>query len=338
MKIKIVAQHKHHIQLEPLLRPKVLSILQDHKIHIVESRPDVILYHTYKAGPEHKRVLQEKNIPILILERIASARILSRSYIGQDNVKGILKSTIYRDLNIENTPYMVDHENYPDRDFKNNYHTKLIFDSFNKDYIYLTPQPALDDSELKKVKLWYNFCSYEMMHKFMNHKKSTSNKRKVDISFYGTTTYGPRSLAITTHRQRCIKKLKKINGNVDQYSGRKPKDQYISSLINSKIGISPWGLGEKCYRDFEAIFSGSILVKPDTSFVLDWMDTYNLKNKLYIPCEIDFSDLQEKVDYIKTNWIELDEFRLNAFKYCKTFSEDEKIALHIISVLNKCII
>jgi hypothetical protein len=97
----------------------------------------------------------------------------------------------------------------------------------------------------------------------------------------------------------CVDQIQKLkNCSISCFSDRvSGKTRYVNCLFASKVGISPWGLGEKCYRDFEAMYCGCILIKPDTSFVRTYPDIY-LNNKTYIPCKIDFSDLQEKVDYI----------------------------------------
>jgi len=71
-----------------------------------------------------------------------------------------------------------------------------------------------------------------------------------------------------------------------------PKRQYIKELKNSKTCVSPFGFGEVCYRDFEAISSGCLLIKPDMDHLETWPDVF-LKNETYIPVKWDMSDLEE---------------------------------------------
>jgi len=243
----------------------------------------------------------------------------------------LFKSTIFRDLKVNNVPIICDGE-------KGNYHSKLIFDSLGVKKKYDSFPKELDKTVFNKVELWYNFGIYQMMKIFINQRPNFSSDRPVDINFYGTTKYGRHSQAITDHRKGCMEQIKKLKRcKIDIKETRAAgKRRYATSLLNSKIGISPWGLGEKCYRDFEAIYSGCILIKPDTSFVLDWMDTYNLKNKLYVPCATNFSDLQEKVDYVKQNWKQLTDFRIEASKKLLTYWNGETIANHIAGVFKRC--
>lgn len=42
--------------------------------------------------------------------------------------------------------------------------------------------------------------------------------------------------------------------------------------------ISPFGWGEICYRDFEAIIGGALLIKPDMSHIQTWPNIYNENN------------------------------------------------------------
>ena len=114
-----------------------------------------------------------------------------------------------------------------------------------------------------------------------------------------------------------------------------PAPQYISELLNTKIVVSPWGHGEACYRDFEALFCGCILLKPDSSFVKCWPDIYD-NDKTYIPCKADFSDLQEKVSWIKSNWIKLTEFRERNLNLVLDARKPENFAKHMSRVFNEC--
>lgn len=42
---------------------------------------------------------------------------------------------------------------------------------------------------------------------------------------------------------------------------------YLHLSDQAKIIVSPWGYGEICYRDFEALLDDCVLVKPRTDFV-----------------------------------------------------------------------
>ena len=78
-------------------------------------------------------------------------------------------------------------------------------------------------------------------------------------------------------------------------------EEYLKTMQRSKIVVSPWAWGEWAFRDYEAIHCGSILVKPDTSFVESTPDIYQ-NTILYVPCKHDFSDLEVVINQILHNY------------------------------------
>jgi hypothetical protein len=299
----------------------------------------MILYHTYHAPDKLKRKAFNSGSPIMILERVAPARIYSRADIHNPNVIGILKSTSFRNLNLNNSPISITQKARPNDPIKENYHSKLIFETEGIKCDYEKPNIHIEEELFQKVELWYNFASYDMMDAYIKSKNVISSNRQYDIGFYGTTVYSDASRAITIHRKKCLARIKKLkNCRHDLSSKRvKGKQNYINNITKCKIGISPWGLGEKCYRDFEVIYGGGILVKPDTSFVVDWIDSYDPKNKFYIPCQIDFSDLQQKLDDIKRNWKAYTNFRRSAReRLIKQCWNEHAIAKHVFQIFTRC--
>jgi hypothetical protein len=73
-----------------------------------------------------------------------------------------------------------------------------------------------------------------------------------------------------------------------------PRAQYLEEIAAAKICISPFGYGEICYRDFESIISGCLLLKPDMGHVEAAPDIYR-PFETYVPVAWDYSDLAEKV-------------------------------------------
>jgi hypothetical protein len=78
------------------------------------------------------------------------------------------------------------------------------------------------------------------------------------------------------------------------YRGTVPKTQYNRELTGSRTVVSPFGFGEICYRDFEAILNGACLIKPDVSHLTTWPDVF-VPNQTYIPCNWSLSDFQDSV-------------------------------------------
>jgi hypothetical protein len=69
--------------------------------------------------------------------------------------------------------------------------------------------------------------------------------------------------------------------------------RYYRELTDAKIVLSPFGWGEVCFRDFEAILSGALLFKPDMSHLKTWPDVY-IPYETYVPLDWDGQDLLDK--------------------------------------------
>ena len=110
-------------------------------------------------------------------------------------------------------------------------------------------------------------------------------------------------LYYTKHR---VEAWNKIGNKHDTRKDKLPYQEYIQTLYNSKIAISPFGMGELCFRDFENIQFGTITIKPDMSRVNTSPNIY-VDGETYIACKYDWSDLDEKIDYVLSNFNELNE-------------------------------
>ena len=124
----------------------------------------------------------------------------------------------------------------------------------------------------------------------------------------------------TSHYNKCRKPVynliesgkynacKLVNGE------RLPQKKYLENMYNSKIIFSPYGFGAYgAPRDVQCAQFGSILIKPR----MDWIDTtpnMYVENETYIACEHDFSDLEEKVDYVLSNFDRLQKYLTENFR------------------------
>lgn len=75
-------------------------------------------------------------------------------------------------------------------------------------------------------------------------------------------------------------------------AARVSQDAYYREMRRSRICVSPFGYGELCWRDFEAILSGCLLVKPDVGHLETEPDVF-LPLETYVPVRWDFADLEE---------------------------------------------
>jgi hypothetical protein len=73
-----------------------------------------------------------------------------------------------------------------------------------------------------------------------------------------------------------------------------PYQDYINYLYNSKVCLSPFGMGEICFRDFEIWATNTIMVKP-TMGLVDTAPNMYVEGKTYFGVQYDWSDLNEVV-------------------------------------------
>lgn len=77
-------------------------------------------------------------------------------------------------------------------------------------------------------------------------------------------------------------------------SGRITRRAFLDELRASKLCFSPFGYGELCWRDYEAVLCGAVLVKPDMGHVEAHPDIFTA-DETYIAVRWDLADLEEKV-------------------------------------------
>ena len=72
---------------------------------------------------------------------------------------------------------------------------------------------------------------------------------------------------------------------------RVSQDQYYEEMKRARICVSPFGYGELCWRDFEAVLCGCLVVKPDMGHLRTWPDIF-VVDETYAPVAWDYSNLE----------------------------------------------
>lgn len=78
-------------------------------------------------------------------------------------------------------------------------------------------------------------------------------------------------------------------------TGRVSRKKYFLELLTSKIVFSPFGWGEVCFRDYEAVVCGALLVKPDMAHLRTEPDIY-VPHETYVPIAWDYHDAADVID------------------------------------------
>jgi hypothetical protein len=159
-------------------------------------------------------------------------------------------------------------------------------------------------------------------------KTRFDTKRTHDVHFLGCThfdtgqvphansDYHDTCTLLTRHRQQAIDQLRKIKRPKLVDLKRLNRLDYLISMQNAKIVVSPWGWEPCTYRDLEAALCGCVVVKPDTSFLETWPEIN------YVPCKADFSDLPDTINQVLDNWDNYHKFRLDNFNRLQNIGDD----------------
>ena len=124
--------------------------------------------------------------------------------------------------------------------------------------------------------------------------------------------------SIAFQRVLMVKKISELPDDKKKMfvTGTVRQKQYYRELTDSKIVLSPFGWGEVCFRDFEAILSGALMFKPDMSHLLTWPNVY-IPHETYVPLKWDGSDFAEKSEQYMNNEKERTRIAHNAFEQYK---------------------
>ena len=170
----------------------------------------------------------------------------------------------------------------------------------------------------RKLVLGTNFCVSPALLDAMRGRFS-GGERPIDvharITTRGTDWY--RGM-----REEARKAAVAVEGLHTVSDGRVPRQQFFQELRSSKICFSPFGYGEVCWRDFEAIMSGALLLKPRMDHVKLAPEIF-VPHETYVPIEWDYSDYEEQARrYLADKRKRLD-ICANAFELVRRYLRSE---------------
>lgn len=182
---------------------------------------------------------------------------------------------------------------------------------------------------LPKLRLTPNFLTAQHFVDEITRKKQPIREgRRLDVSArLGGTDADGSYAAMRRHAQDAIKQIKGITTSPPGIVSFK---SYMAEMRNSRLCFSPFGYGELCWRDIEAIVSGTVMIKQDMNHLETLPDLY-VPGETYLPVRWDFADLEEVIEKALAN--ELDCARIARTAYDRTaryiredrFVEDMKL-------------
>ena len=168
-------------------------------------------------------------------------------------------------------------------------------------------------SSFKSIKLVYliiNKYRNEMIESLKNPIDLSSKKPLISSRFSAKGYYK----SISFHRELLLEKIKE---NKLFLKGKLSHKDYIKECSSVYGLLSPFGWGEICYRDFEAIMCGNILVKPDMSHLVTWPNIYE-------------DDCCLKIDWNFKNLENINNLLINKEKVIKCIERTRNIYLKAI--------
>ncbi len=221
------------------------------------------------------------------------------------------------------------------------YSDKWIAETNLVDYYYKNHDIPFEKEHLKikknhieKLSLGWNFATKKKyFDEIKKNNLNISKNKKIDIycriANKGSEWY-------EFHRNLFLKELKKIDKKYNLLISNRliNFDEYNNELKDSKICISPFGYGEVCWRDFEAILNSCLLIKPDMNHLITEPNIY-VPFKTYIPVKWDLSDLKEKCEYYLSHEEIRNEIINNSQKVLKNYFKNKEFIKKIEEILIK---
>lgn len=249
----------------------------------------------------------------------ATALIGSYDLFKESNAMLLLKNTMLKDRSLYKQGWNLGRLYWGKGDYKCN-----DFDTYS-DKIKLSGTNWL--STIPKPK-WY-----DNIHKTYDVSALFSYPSTTPVYEHGSH----QSAEYDKHRKHCVDIVNNLKCQVVRLSNgvKLSPQEYYKSMSQSKIVLAPMGYGEMAPRDIEAIMFGSILIKPDMSYI-DSNPMWYENDKTYIACKHDYSDLEEKIDYALTKFTELQQTMIPyARKKFEELYTSEAIAINVYNIFKE---
>jgi hypothetical protein len=153
---------------------------------------------------------------------------------------------------------------------------------------------GLSQEQAHKLVLGWNIALDDKIYDLARDLPASAVDRPRDIDILCRASV-PSTLWTFRIRDAAVGAISKLKERYQIHAptNRVPQAEYYDELLRARISVSPFGYGEICWRDFEAILCGSLLVKPDMSHVATLPDLF-VPYETYVPVAWDYSDLESR--------------------------------------------
>lgn len=238
--------------------------------------------------------------PLVLLDRSDGAFLwwrfqpqgqIVRTILESSNLLGLIKISRYRSRHLYNSAKT-----------DCSHHARLIRD------VRSSGAPAgsetfvepISDRAFSRIRLGVGYWAFDQCDPLvLDGGFREDRKRPIDVFCAVSVDY--LCPTISWHRETAIDRLSRLPGiRTVLGRGRVFSDhQYRELLQRSRICVSPWGWGETCIRDYEALLAGCVLIKPRTDFIDSALP---LDDRHYVACRPDFADLGERITEVLDQW------------------------------------
>jgi hypothetical protein len=280
----------------PLLRTK--NLMKDYSIDITDSDDFDYLFVGMQDFIDKKKTLQES-----IDWGLENLNKIDGDYFLFDGSDSTSLMGAYEVFEQSNAIYLMKNQKLRTREeYKKPYaFNKYFFGSgSNLDLSY-----DISDEMWNRIKFTHiNLCYWNDYSNF----QPINNNKQIDLCaiFQNNHRYnedhGTRNDNYYNNHRKCLTdKVKSLSDKYSMLTEKMPFQEYAKNLWNSKISLSPFGMGELCFRDLESMMFGTVILKPSHKKV-DTLPNIMVDDKTFVSCNYDWSDLEEKIDYILSNF------------------------------------
>lgn len=166
---------------------------------------------------------------------------------------------------------------------------------------------------------WMLWRSMIKVFKGQNYRCILEGQRTIDVTCRFTQYEGWcrfHRLAVCEHLSALSPRYKIVatKDKVDLKS-------YYRELESSRISFSPFGYGEICPKDFEAMIKGCLLFKPSVEHLTTYPQIH-IADETYVPVAWDLADLEEKISFYLERPEEQRRITVNAAKAYENFFKE----------------
>jgi hypothetical protein len=186
--------------------------------------------------------------------------------------------------------------------------------------------PALDDEHIQKLTLGWNIGLDDKIDDLHQRYRELPQLRHKDIDVVCRASV-PNEAWISPLRAQVIPQINALRGTFKVLTPDRKvsQDIYNQEMLRSKICVSPFGNGEVCWRDFEAVLFGCVLVKPDMSHLETAPDVF-IPNETYVPLRWDCQDLTAHLTCLLEHPEECERLRNAAAKRLRDFLNGDELS------------